>query len=179
MKSRTLLLLVIIDLSSPFVLPLPRQRQLHQADSSFCVKDPYHTLPPPSAPRSKRSHDGEISISPDSFSPPSPLNHTQASTPATDQWWPPTAETVLTAVFRAVVTILSLLNVNFTWRIHGELKDICYQLRVDIQYSRGVRHPCWPSPALREATSSESSTRMANLMFWGIRLSVLGVNAVF
>ena len=76
--------------------------------------------------QSKRSHPGEVSMSPSEPSislqqSPSPANSSQAHVfdQQKSQLWPPTVETVLTALFRAVVTVLSLLNVNFTWRIHG------------------------------------------------------------
>ena len=86
--------------------------------------------------RLKRSRKGEFSISPPSppSSPSAPsltpisrapkkTNHTSTSSAAPNlQSWTPLLERILTAVFRAVITILTLFNVNFTWRIHGKEK---------------------------------------------------------
>ena len=77
--------------------------------------------------QNKRSHLDEVSVSP--FNPSTTSqqtsstpnsNRTRDTSQQASQSWPPTTETVLTALFRAIVTVLSLLNVNFTWRIHGK-----------------------------------------------------------
>ena len=69
----------------------------------------------------KRSLPNEISSTPQILSSPniSTLNKTQVLGQSSTVSWPPTVETIITPIFRAVITILSLLNVNFTWRIHG------------------------------------------------------------
>ena len=81
----------------------------------------------PSIRRSERSPHSEVSLSPDnpSSSSSSATNWTQSrgSHDQSSSNWPPTTETLVTAVFRAIITILSLLNVGFTWRIHGN--SIC------------------------------------------------------
>ena len=66
----------------------------------------------------KRSHHGEVSVSPgEGLQPSSQANSTSGQ--QSSNLWPPTVETILTVIFRVVVTLLSLLNVGFTWRIHG------------------------------------------------------------
>ena len=68
--------------------------------------------------RYKRSPHGEVSLSPgDPFQSSSQANSTLGE--ISSHSWPPTIDTLVTVIFRAVVTILSLLNVGFTWRIHG------------------------------------------------------------
>ena len=73
----------------------------------------------------KRSHQREVSVSPETlFQQPSSSNtnstESQSSGFQAVSWWPPSTETILTAVFRAVMAIMSLLNMNVTWRIHGQ-----------------------------------------------------------
>ena len=72
----------------------------------------------------RRSHQAEVSMSPGemSSSPSQNASSSQTTSPNQEQTklWPPTMETVLTATFRVFITILSLLNVNFTWRLHGK-----------------------------------------------------------
>ena len=93
----------------------------HRWDQAGCAPCP--CLHKPERPF-KRSYEGEVSIAPrdplqQAPSSISNSNQTRNDNSKTTQWWPPSSEAVLTAVFRAVVTLLSLLNVNFTWRIHG------------------------------------------------------------
>ena len=101
----------------------PHQAQTLQPYQSSCVPC---ICPPRLESRYKRSHpNGEVSVSPgDSLQQPRSSDTNSSRYHQDDaqsvQWWPPSLETVLTAIFRAIVTILSLLNVNFTWRIHGQ-----------------------------------------------------------
>ena len=73
----------------------------------------------------KRSYQGELSKSPGDFfqQPASSVTNSTQSNDSGSQavsWWPPSTETILTAIFRAIMAVLSLLNINVTWRIHGE-----------------------------------------------------------
>lgn len=80
--------------------------------------------------RTKRSRSGKVSLSPESAPPPyiKPNNSTkttnttlpiQQSSPKIPFWFP-TLEAIVTPIFRAVLLILTLFNVNITWRIHGQ-----------------------------------------------------------
>lgn len=70
--------------------------------------------------QSKRSHNKNISITPGSL--PVPPNNIKASTSgynSTSGPGVPTVDTIITTIFRALITILSLLNLNINWRLHG------------------------------------------------------------
>ena len=82
--------------------------------------------------RIERSQSGKISLSPQSSLPPypSPDNSTKTTTNTTlpiqqpsskIPFWIPTLESIITPIFRAVILILTLFNINITWRIHGQL----------------------------------------------------------
>ena len=99
------------------------QAQTLQPYQSSCVPC---ICPPRLESRYKRSHpNGEVSVSPEgSFRQPQSSDanfsrYYEYDTQST-QGWPQFLDTVLTALFRTIVTVLSLLNVNFTWRIHGQ-----------------------------------------------------------
>ena len=75
----------------------------------------------------KRARKDELSISPGALlpSPPSygsPSDNTTYTTTdsASLPGWSPSVETIVTAIFRALLTVLTLFNVNITWRIHGK-----------------------------------------------------------
>ena len=72
----------------------------------------------------KRAHEDDLAISPGS-SLPSPPSYGPRSDNATENtadipWPSPSTETIVTAIFRVLLTILTLFNVNITWRIHGK-----------------------------------------------------------
>ncbi|KAK0507344.1 hypothetical protein JMJ35_010382 [Cladonia borealis] len=75
----------------------------------------------------KRAHKDDLSISPGS-SLPSPPSYGPRSDNTTNNtadianlpWSSPSTESIVTAIFRALLTILTLFNVNITWRIHGK-----------------------------------------------------------
>ena len=77
----------------------------------------HHILP-------RRSHKSDPSISPPSLAPSSNTATINATQPASSQSqlpsWSPAVDTLVTAVFRAVITVLTLFNVNITWRLHGK-----------------------------------------------------------
>lgn len=70
-----------------------------------------------------RSRHGDVSMSPEIGMPSLPSKKsTQTSTlqaPRGLPSWVPTLETVITSIFRTVITVLSLFNVNITWKLHG------------------------------------------------------------
>lgn len=81
--------------------------------------------------RTKCSRSGKVSLSPVSAPPPyiKPENGTNTSTntsvpiqqPSSKiPFWVPTFEEIITLIFRAVILILTVFNVNITWRIHGQ-----------------------------------------------------------
>ena len=81
-------------------------------------------------PRIQRLKPDEVSLSPPTLPPnqatthnhtkhndsTSPNSHTIPPPPA----WVLTLEDLITAIFRIVITTLTLFNVNITWRIRGE-----------------------------------------------------------
>lgn len=81
---------------------------------------------------------GEISLSPPPASPPDikPDNSTKMNTTLPSQQtspetslWTTRLENIVTPVFRAVILILALFNVNITWRIHGQWLTVpCYSI---------------------------------------------------
>lgn len=103
--------------------------QVHQPfPSGFeYVNQPGKLCPSTRSNPCKRSHKIDISVFPAS-SPPivnsgSEGGNTTLADSAEQSYpssWAPTWETTITAIFRAVITILSLLNINITWRIHGK-----------------------------------------------------------
>ena len=75
----------------------------------------------------KRARKDDLSISPGASlpSPPSYGSHKDNTTKNTTDigsspGWSPSIETIVTAIFRALLTVLTLFNVNITWRIHGK-----------------------------------------------------------
>lgn len=55
--------------------------------------------------------------------------------------WLPNLESIVTGVFRAFLTILSLLNINFTWRIHGTIPLFFYLLPLRPNANEFGRYP--------------------------------------
>ena len=75
----------------------------------------------------KRARKDDVSISPGALLPSPPSydprsnNTTNDTTDIEDlPWSSASTETIVTAIFRALLTILTLFNVNITWRIHGK-----------------------------------------------------------
>jgi len=88
----------------------------------------------PSIELSKVSDEPKVSVEP---TPPAPASFPPSTASAyesdtsqdSDQHasepWAPTAETVFSTVFRAVITALSLFNVTMTWRIRSKQHTSC------------------------------------------------------
>ena len=98
----------------------------------------------------KRAREDELSISPGALlpSPPSyvsPSNNTTNDTTdiARLSVWSPSVETIVTAIFRAFLTVLALFNVNITWRIHG--KSPYQKIPIDQCLTYVHSTQCWPS----------------------------------
>ena len=79
----------------------------------------------------KRSRIGEVSFSPEPVSNPytNPENSTTSNTTLPIQQqslngpsWMLRFEGIVTPVFRTVILLLTLFNINITWRIHGQWK---------------------------------------------------------
>ena len=75
----------------------------------------------------KRARKDDLSVSLDASLPSSPSygsrsdNTTNTTTDvASLPSWSPSIDTIVTAIFRALLTVLTLFNVNITWRIHGK-----------------------------------------------------------
>ena len=86
-------------------------------------------------PRTQRPKPNEVSLSPPTLPVPAkPGSHNitknNSSTSSTPQEmpsppaWVLTVEDLITAIFRIVLTILTLFNVNITWRIRGEYQSM-------------------------------------------------------
>ena len=76
---------------------------------------------------------GEVSASPQSATSPSlkPDNNTKTNTTLPSQnpsskipYWFPALENVVTPIFRTVILILTIFNVNITWRLHGQCPTV-------------------------------------------------------
>ena len=139
--------------------------ELHHIGHSSCLCYPDTNVPRAVVQVSKRSHQGEIAVSPGDPSPSPPTsalsdqsNQTNVTSSQESSSWLPSTDTIVTAVFRAVITILSLLNANFTWRIHG--KEI-YEEHHLISTEQDYRHPRRPPMAPGKKTSASSSPARA------------------
>ena len=163
-----ILLIVFLALSFSASFPpqanIPNPDQRHVPDLNTvnqCCRPcaPINPIPQANLRPSKRSHQVEISFSPSS----SATNTNQSNTLGQQESsaWPPTAETILTAIFRAVVTILSLLNVNFTWRLHGMVHSTIRYPQVPLLMSN--RHTRCTCLAPMEARSSSCRTGVAGV----------------
>ena len=88
--------------------------------------------------RRGRSRTGEVSFSPEPVPSPytNPENSTTSNTTLPIQppsleglSWMLRLEGVITPIFRTVILLLTLFNINITWRIHGQrLAFVCYEL---------------------------------------------------
>ena len=83
--------------------------------------------------RMRHLRSGGVSLSPPSAPPPyvKPDNNTKTnatlhnSHPSPKIYsWIPAFQDVVTPIFRAVILILTLFNINITWRIHGEWRTL-------------------------------------------------------
>ena len=101
----------------------------HSVSGSNCVTVAYPNTDMIPHTRMKRARSGRMSLSPDPASPPSnkPDNTTgnNSTLPILQgslrlPRWVPSLENVITPIFRTIILILTLFNVNITWRIHGQ-----------------------------------------------------------
>lgn len=102
----------------------------HPTLNTYCVPIPRRHTSAPILPRMRRPRPDAISLSPPPLSNPSTSTtnvskDTNASSNPLHALPPPpawvlTLEDLITAIFRVVMTILTLFNVNITWRIRGE-----------------------------------------------------------
>lgn len=149
MKIAVTILCGIVITSSALRLPSLEAKTTHasianQRGQSRCICIACRLNLPASSHQSKRSPKGDISIEPGAFHSGNTLNATQIPGQESSQRWTPTFEGILTAIFRAVITILSLLNVNFTWRVHGRSSRLTI-FRVYV--NKCDRYPCQKSMA--------------------------------
>ena len=79
--------------------------------------------------RTRHLRGSDISLSPQSASPPTPMPNNSIKTNTTlpfqqpsskIPYWFPTLENIVTPLFRAVMLILTLFNINISWRVHGQ-----------------------------------------------------------
>ena len=116
------------------LLTIQSQTSTHNpTTSTYCVPVPRRHNSAKILPRMRRPDPNEMSLSPPSLTGPS-TNVTKDTSPSSNplQALPPpsnwvlTLEDLITAVFRIVITILTLFNVNITWRIRGECHRMCW-----------------------------------------------------
>ena len=136
MKPAPFIVIVLIPPSSTFVLSSPingvKSTTSRPAGniSGYCTPCPRVGDRPAFFERYralKRARKEELSISPNNLVP-SPPSYGPRSDNTTNNgtdianlpWSSPPIETIVTAIFRALLTILTLFNVNITWRIHGK-----------------------------------------------------------
>ena len=83
--------------------------------------------------RIRNSRGGEVSLSPPSATPPyiKPDNNTKTNATLPSQqpdpkvpYWFPALENIVTPIFRTVILILTIFNVNITWRLHGQFPTL-------------------------------------------------------
>ena len=99
----------------------------------------------------KRARKDDYSISPGSSLPSPPSygprsnNNTNDTADIAKLPWPsPSIEIIVTAIFRALLTILTLFNVNITWRIHG--KSSYTRTSIDSRLTYYYSTQCRPPP---------------------------------
>lgn len=140
----------------------------------YAPQAPSPHIPNPITKRSKLSDKEGISIdlplaAPTSFQPSGGSTNNpdinQNSAQNTSETWVFTAETVFVAVFRAVITAISVINVTMTWRIRRE-PHITSSIGED-RADDDTRHPCRTSMAPRNFTSASRRAYLAcvSLMF--------------
>lgn len=134
--------------------------------SIYClpVSLPPRPISAPILPRKQRARPHKISLSPPTLAGPSTsttrnVTKRNDSTSSAPQAIPPppawvlTLEDIVTVIFRIVITILTLFNVNITWRIRGEwhrspcaehgcqsARLMCPIANQDRRRPRGLRH---------------------------------------
>ena len=116
----------------------------------------------------KRAHKDDLAISPGSslLSPPSYGSRSDNITNNTADipnlpWSSPSIETIVTAIFRALLTILTLFNVNITWRIHG--KSSYPRTRIDSRLTYYYSTQCRPPPPRSSRSYPCSQKTMAGI----------------
>ncbi len=116
-----LLLLILLTASTSLCLSVNNITRINienmSSSSSPCICNP----PPSMAHTPPHTPDTDTSMKPAPTSHPTIRNITCNTTlipdPSTN---PSTTNIITTVIFRLVITILSLLNTNFAWRIHGK-----------------------------------------------------------
>ena len=136
MKLTTIIMILLVPSSSTLVVSSPRNSLESTISrrasniSGYCTPCPsigdrpaffahYRAL--------ERARKDDLAISPGA-SLPSPPSYGPRNDNTTDNTtdfaglpdWSPSIETIVTAIFRALLTVLTLFNVNITWRIHGK-----------------------------------------------------------
>ena len=109
-------------------------------------------------PRTQRPRPDELPLSPPALPAPAKsssnnVTKDNSSTSSTPQEmpsppaWVLTAEDLITAVFRVVITVLTLFNVNITWRIrgtyHGMIAHKAMSIQSDASNSEPRSSPPW------------------------------------
>ena len=98
----------------------------HSVPISNCVAVAHRDIHTILRMRMRQLRGGKISLSPPSTSPPNIKPDNSTNTTLTSQQSSPnmssqftTFENRFTPIFRTVMLVLTLFNVNITWRIHG------------------------------------------------------------
>ena len=134
MNILTLITALLMATSFPRLTIQTRIAEKQSTNSIYCVSVPRRHTSATMLPRMQRPRPDDVSLSVPALSGPSTsttnnitkdnnsTSHTLQVLP-TPPAWVLTLEDLITAIFRVVITILTLFNVNITWRIRGE----CYR----------------------------------------------------
>ncbi|CAF9912948.1 hypothetical protein IMSHALPRED_000853 [Imshaugia aleurites] len=98
--------------------------------STYCLPVPGQHASATIIPRMQRPRPGEVSLGASASSNITKTNSPVSSAIPPPPAWVLTLEEILTATFRVVITVLTLFNVNVTWRIRADLD----------RRPRGLRH---------------------------------------
>ena len=116
----------------------------------------------------ERARKDDVSISPGALLPSPPSYGTRSNNTNNDTtdianlpWSSPSTETIVTAIFRALLTILTLFNVNITWRIHG--KSSYPRTPIDSRLTYFYSTQCRPPPPRSSRSFPWSQKTMAGM----------------
>ena len=104
---------------------------------------------------------GALLPSPPSYGPRSDNTTNNTADVASLPGWSPSIESIVTAIFRALLTILTLFNVSITWRIHG--KSSYPRTPIDSCLTYFYSTQCRPSPPPSSRSNPYSQKTIAGM----------------